>query len=203
MATEQQSESPARDRFRSTRQSPSELGLIPYAQVNGSWTISDALVLQIAQKFQDEGTFHRVFYEGFIRTPTDFLEMIKKPANLPVFVFRGYVPVGVAWLNGLCGNHAFAHFCFARASWGVDSERVGELILQYWMNLSRADARPIFDVIIGVIPATNPKAARFVERIGFVRLGEIPMMLKDAYSGDRAAAVILYYSRFTDGRIVR
>jgi hypothetical protein len=163
------------------------------------WTISDALVLLIARKCEDEETFRRVFYEGHIRTPEDFLQMIKKPANVPVFIFRGEVPVGFAWLNGFCANYAFGHFCFLRTSWGVDSEQIGSLIVRYWLNLSRADGSPILDVIIGAVPGCNTRACNFVQRIGFKLVGSIPTMLKDAYSGQREDAVLFYYSRFEHG----
>jgi hypothetical protein len=162
------------------------------------WTLPDEVILSIAKQCEREGTFRRVFYEGHIRTPEDFLAMMQKPANVPAFLFRGSEPLGFAWLNGLSGNLGFAHFCFLKAAWGADSEQMGRLLLKYWLSLD-AGKGPILDVVIGVIPQTNEKAVKFVERIGFVRLGAIPQILKDAYTGDRTAAVILYFSRFDNG----
>jgi ribosomal protein S18 acetylase RimI-like enzyme len=177
--------------------SPSEIGLIPYVKLGEQWTLPDELILSIARQCEQEGTFKRVFYEGHIRTPEDFLAMMQKPANVPAFLFRGQEPLGFAWMNGIAGNVAFAHFCFLKASWGRDTDKMGRILLSYWMSFDTG-AGPLLDVIFGTVPATNERAVNYVQRLGFVRLGEVPMVMKDAYTGDRASAVILYYSRFPD-----
>lgn len=148
---------------------------------------------------KEEGTFQSVFYDGRIRTPEDFLEIMKKPANLPVFVFRGLDLIGVAWLNGLSGAHGFAHFCMLKGSWGRDSVKACQLFLEYWMSFM-SGGEPVFHVLLGVIQKTNARAIRFVEKLGFVRLGAIPAMLRDAYEGAWNDAIVLYYVRKDHGR---
>lgn len=143
-----------------------------------------------------EGTFQRVFYEGNVHTPYDFLEMMKRPGNLPIFVFRGVEPVAFGWLNGLIGKRAFAHFCTLKTAWGRDALQACQLGLKFWMSFEDS-GDPIFDVLIGVIPSSNRKAIEFAERVGFTKLGEIPGMAE--YMGDRVASTILYHSRYPNG----
>jgi len=138
--------------------------------------------------------FKRVFCEGLIWTPEDFLAEMQRPCNLPVFIYRGLHPIGFAWLNGITANHAFAHFCFLVDSWGRDTEQAGRMVIDYWMSLE-ANGKPVFDVLIGATPETSGLAVGFAERLGFVRVGAIPKMITNVYTGKKNAAVILYYVR--------
>src|ERR1043165_1452481 len=149
MATEQASVFQAPDQSVSTQLNPNNFVLIPYSFVQGNWTLSDGVLRDIYEKCDDEGTLRTVFYEGKIQTVDQFIQMMKNPANIPVFVFKGYVPIGFAWLNGASGYHAFGHFCFLQASWGKDSKEAAALILHYWMAFARDDGAPVFDVILG------------------------------------------------------
>lgn len=135
-----------------------------------------------------------MFYEGKIQNVDQFIQMMKNPVNIPVFVFKGYVPIGFAWLNGASGYHAFGHFCFMQSAWGKASKEAAELILHYWLAFARDDGAPVFDVILGTIPSFNTRAIEFVQKIGFVKVGQIPLMVR--VRGERDDAVIFYYSRF-------
>lgn len=140
-----------------------------------------------------EGSFQRVFYEGHINSPEDFLETMKRPANVPVFVFRGLEPIGFGWLNGAISKRAFAHFCVLKTAWGKDSVQAGKLVVSYWMSFEN-EGEPVIDVLIGVIPQPNTRAIDYAQRVGFTHLGMIPGMA--VYEGDRVASAILYFSRF-------
>ena len=151
----------------------------------------------VASAVQTEGKLARVFIEGGVRTPHELVEMFKKPNNLPVFVFNGTEPAGFGWLNGIAGNRAFAHFCMLNSAQET-TLRAFKLMLGYWMSLRNA-GEPIFDTLIGIIPRQNERAVKFAQAAGCVVVGTIPQMLKDVYAGDRADAVILYYSRVNHG----
>lgn len=175
--------------FLSSRLKQNDVSLLPYAKVDGGWTLSDEIVLNLAREYQKDGTFTRVFCEGVIETPEQFLEAMKNPANAPVFIYRGFKPIGVAWLNGFSGNIAFAHFCFLVSAWGPDTERAGRMVVDYWMTF------PAIQVLIGTTPETSGPAAKYAERLGFVRLGAIPRFIHDAYHDRHVAAIVLYYVR--------
>ena len=64
-----------------------------------------------------------------------------------------------------------------RGGRGDIAHRAGKLVLDYWRAFVVGN-RPLFDVILGIIPSANNRAVEFVQRIGFVKLGEIPKMLR-------------------------
>ena len=135
----------------------------------------------------EEQTFSRVFYDGSVRTSHGFLEAMQKPRNLPVFYFEGTSPMGFAWLNGINGGIAFAHFCGLRGARAVE---LGRMTLDYWFSAFR-----FLHVVMGTMPASNKLALRFVKRLGFTIVGEVPGMLFDAYEGKRVPGVISYRGR--------
>lgn len=168
--------------------SPNELTLAPYAQIQGQWTLPDETVLAFGRRMRADGTFDTVFYEGHVRTPEELLGMLKKPANVPVFCFRGLDPICLAWLNSVAGNYAFGHFCFAKSAWGVDTLEAGQMCVRYWMQTFE-----FLDTILGVCPKANYKACGYVQKLGFKPAGEVPGMLR--FMGSRVPASIFYYSR--------
>lgn len=99
--------------------------------------------------------------------------MMKTPANVPVFAFWGTESIGVAWLNGCSGKHAFGHFLFLRGGRGEKARKAGRLILKYWQSFEDNEG-PLFDVILGLVPSANPKAVQYAEDIGLTKVGEIP-----------------------------
>jgi hypothetical protein len=136
-----------------------------------------------------ERVFHRVFYDGAVNTPQEFREAMQKPANVPVFFFDGPEPLGFAWLNGLSGGLAFAHFGGLKAAQGR-SVVVGRAAVGYWM-----ETFGFLELILGITPSPNRLALKLIQRIGFMVLGEIPKMLWDAHRGEKTNAVISYLKR--------
>ncbi len=94
-----------------------------------------------------------------------------------MFVFRtgGQKPIGIAWLNGLGKNYAFAHFFFLKEAWGRESFEAGQIIQRYWFSLGDEQ---LFKVLIGNIPSVNKPAIDFVKKLGWTVLGEIPYMAR-------------------------
>lgn len=143
----------------------------------------------LAAQMVKEGSFHLVFYDGSVTTPEQFLGVMQKPANVPVFFFDGAEPLGFAWLNGLNGGLAFAHFGGLKSARGR-SVRIGQLAVAYWMHNFK-----FLQVILGITPKPNRLAVRFIEKIGFKVLGEIPRVLWDAYRAEKVSAVLSYLAR--------
>lgn len=164
---------------------------MPYAQVDGRWTVSDDILLNFARKAIAEGTFWTVFYDSSIDGPEAYLRAMKQPANVPVFCFLGAEPIACAWLNGHSGGRAFGHFLVTSSVKGHTQE-CGRICLDYWFSF-RVNGRQLFDVILGVIPSFNRSAIEFVKRIGLTVLGEVPKAVR--IDGEPQPATLLYAVR--------
>jgi len=133
-----------------------------------------------------------VFWQGGVETAERFIRVMRRPENFVVVPTLDWEPAGVAWLNGVSGNYAFGHFVFFREHWGRQAEDLGRQVVDYWFEMGGNN--PVFDVIIGTVPAFNARACRYVERLGFQRLGDIPRMMRSD-NGERYDAVVLYKVR--------
>jgi len=89
-------------------------------------------------------------------------------------------------------NYAFAHFCMFREVWGRAIE-IGKTGVDYWFSWPGTDG-PLLDVIVGIMPGFNHRAHKYVENLGWTRLGVIPGMFRDK-ERNREDAVIYYISR--------
>ena len=177
----------APDPSQSTRQSLNDV-LVPYAKVNGEWSLPDEFILSLAYQMREEGTFTSVFYNGEITSPEAVLALMQRPTNLPVFAFTGSEPTAMAWLNGISGGIAFAHFCTFAAAKGRTVE-IGQRVVSFW----EVNFKPI-RAILGLTPANNKLALRYIKSLGFTVIGTIPKLLVDAYHGELVGGTISYRS---------
>ncbi len=154
--------------------------LIPYVAAGGG-SVGDSEILEFLSAAISEGVADTVFYAGVDHTPEKLLAVLKRSENLVTFVYQDGAIVGTAWLNGLSQGHAFGHFGFLS---GSDAVGAGKQIIEYW---SLFDA---INVIVGMVPITNPKAIHYVKKLGFREAGQVPKMLK--VEGKAVAGVILH-----------
>jgi hypothetical protein len=179
---------PAQVRYPNAGAHKDDIALVPYARVGGEWTLSSGVLLGFAARAANEHVLETVFADGAVRTPQDFLEMMQEPDNVPIFVFSGQECVAAGWLNGCAGNAALGHFIVLRAGRGEIARQAGKLVLNYWCSFRVLD-KPLFDVILGIIPSENYRAIRFAREIGLTELGEIPKLLHGK------PATLLYLAR--------
>lgn len=154
------------------------------------WSLPDEFIFSVAIKAQMSGVMTRVFYDGSVSQPKDFLAAMQNKTNYPVFGFHKGEPIGWAWLNGLAETHAQVHFCTLPSAGAKLALKGAKAALLYWFT-----AMPNLRVITGFTPANNLVAVKFIERVGFKRVGDIPNMLVDAYTGESVDAVLSYYER--------
>ena len=172
-----------------------ELRLLPYVELDGARTLSDEIVKSFFRQMVEEGTHTEIFPQGHIRTEEDFLAMLKAPQNVAVFVLSSKALAGVAWLNGFQEHHAFAHFATLKWARGPVARSSAQKIFDYWFSMQTPSGDNIFDLLIGMVPASNISTQRFLEHFAFTKLGAIPNMMQNAYTGERESIVFFYLTR--------
>ena len=167
--------------------------LVPYVEMNGVRTVSDEIIKDVFQQMKIEKTLETVFYSGEVKNEQDLLAILKNRNNLHVFVLVDGVVGGFAWINGLKSNYAYAHFCFFKKTWGEHTQEIGKKLIEYWFSIPDKNGEPLFDVLIGIVPAFNKSAINFIQKLGLITIGEIPKMIKK--NEDRTSATISYIMR--------
>jgi len=172
-----------------------DIKLLPYVSINGEFTLSAEIIAGFWNQLCEESTAGIVFPDGHITTAQSFTEFLQMEKNLPAFAFIDNKIVGLAWLNSVVGKHAFGHFAFLKSIWGKHTVAVGKSFINYWFMLPGATGGYMFDVILGMVPASNERATRFIERIGFKKVGVIPSMLYNAEHNEYMSAQLSYIQR--------
>jgi hypothetical protein len=162
--------------------------LWPLVVENGVCNVPDEILIAVWRKMAIEGKAQKVFYDGHVFNDESWLAFMKSPNNLPVFVMDTVrvKMVFLAWLNNIEDTHALAHFC---PLWRFRREAI-QMVLDFWKSFKGQDGKPLFDIILGTTPETNPEAVAFVKRFGFQEIGTIPKLCNDIYNSVKCGGVI-------------
>jgi RimJ/RimL family protein N-acetyltransferase len=147
------------------------------------------------RQMKDEGTFEMFFHDFPELTFGQFVRVLSEATEQvhAVCLMDGEQIKDIAALAMLTDirvtdtvKRALGNFLLFKAYWGGDdSARVGAVILDAWFQH--------LDEVAGVTPELNDRALRFVEHMGFVRLGTIPNFA--AYRGKPCGSVATYLTR--------
>jgi predicted N-acyltransferase len=79
---------------------------------------------------------------------------------------------------------------------------VGELVLEFWANLKNDVGAYYYDILLGLIPASNVRAQRYIEHLGFDTVGEIPRICTMVYEDHQESGILycLDLGRYRNGR---
>ena len=132
----------------------------------------DHVVAYIWQIIEEQGLKNRTWSDGSVQTDMDFFKFFIN-RNIMIFLIYEDGLKGMCWLTGFGRKSAYGHFMFFREAWGKSTIRLGKHALNYWLNMEK-DGEKIFDVIIGETPYKNRQAVKFIQKIGFKIIGEVP-----------------------------
>lgn len=172
------------------------IGILPYVQVNGAWTLPDTTVMQLWDRMEKDGTAKVVFYSGSVNGPWSLVSFLKRLDISAHFLTHGGKIIGMTWLTDIASGRAFAHFCFFREAWGNGlALEAGKKSLEYWFGQAYENGKPIFHTIAGATPDVYEHAVRFVGKLGGHIIGTIPGMLFDVYNQRSMGATYSYFAR--------
>jgi RimJ/RimL family protein N-acetyltransferase len=169
--------------------------LIPYINIDGTWTLPDDVMRGLYQLIVHDETDKVFFYGGMVRNGDDFIQACRNNSNPCVVLEDNGDPVAIAWLNNLEGKSAHAHWIAFKRVWGTGkAQEAATRILKYWFGF-KYDGIPLFEVIVGVYPDNNKFIDNFVRKLGFTIIGNIPHLLQNNLTNRSMGANIAYVER--------
>jgi len=147
--------------------------LIPYVELNGSWTVTDDVIKTVYLKMKAQNLDRIVFSDSSVKDELNFLSRMKNRENLPIIIIDENNIIGFAWLNGLVKRRAFGHYFFFKEVWGKKTFEGAKLVIDYWLSLKTKNDY-LFDFLIGNTPQENKLAIRFAQKLGFKIVGYVP-----------------------------
>ena len=142
-----------------------------------------------------EGTVHRVFYDDSVRSRTDFVDFLKRQENSVFFVKFKDEEIGFFWLSPFIQKSAFINYCFYKEFWGKKTLEISQSCLDYILYKKNAYGDYIVDVLLGLTPANNKLAIRFLIKNGMTVLGKIPGLITDCRHNKIVDGVLSYKTR--------
>lgn len=153
----------------------------------------EILLPGVWKQLHDEEIFEMFFHDYPDMTFGQFVAVLSRPDESVEFVCEvdeaGNIvkAAAIAMLTQITKtatlNKAIGNFLLFRDYWNHhDSDEIGEVILRRWF----VDMQ--LDVIVGVTPKANVAAIRFIRRVGFEQVGEIPRFC--SYKGEVVPGVV-------------
>jgi hypothetical protein len=170
----------------------------PYVKTQTGWSIPDELMWYVWTRLEKEGKVEKLFWGGNVYDTFDFMDFLRRPTNHPLLLvdMDAGKPCAVAWLNGIEGNHAIAHFAIL----GNYRRGMGSTVFEFWRQFRRDDGEPLVKVLMGFTPANNDKAVKFTRYLGFQILGTVPHLCELPYENKTVGAVVSYYDLQNGGK---
>lgn len=136
--------------------------------------VSPGMLVSVWGRIGKDGIYERLFYDGAIRTESEFLYEMVKPGVLPFVVMGNGEIAAFSWLCDITSRMARTHFFISRPYQGRRLRiEIGRHLYSY--ILTRKDqAGYLFDCLYGITPKSNPLAWKAACSCGWQKCGEIP-----------------------------
>jgi len=150
-----------------------ETTLLAYSAIDGIPTMTDSEVRGLYERMEADGTADTVFYDGSVMSADDFLKTMKHGMTQLFMVSIDNEVAGAVWLTDFEVRRAAFHFCFFSNAWKKDLVDAGKECVTQILNAERLSV-PMFDCLIGIVPATNRAAQIWCHKMRFRRIGVLP-----------------------------
>lgn len=136
-------------------------------------TVPDGYWTGIWAKFVKDGTAETVFCDGEIADAEAFASMMNYVFVHPHIILYDGALAAVVWLTDLEGKMCRGHFVVFRQFW-KKSRHIGSAMRQWLLEQKDSSGNFFFDVLVGMIPASNRPAVNVAIKAGFRHSGTIP-----------------------------
>ncbi|OIP45315.1 MAG: hypothetical protein COZ12_03240 [Deltaproteobacteria bacterium CG_4_10_14_3_um_filter_60_8] len=169
--------------------------ILPFRTEGGEPTFSDTHLAQVFRRLVREETLAKVFYDGAIVNTTDFINFFHNQENEIFFVQEKSREVGFFWLNRFRHKSAFITYCFYRDFRGRHTLGISRATLDFLFSRTDHYGEHLTDVLLGLTPADNKLAVKFLLKNNMTILGRVPGFLYDHRQGKSVDGILSYRQR--------
>jgi len=174
--------------------------VIPNVWTGDEWSLSKSFMKSLWEQLVTHKLHEIIFCTGGVVGADSFVNYFRQQSNLLHIVTmhddlgNDLAIGGFMWLNGIRDNHALWHGCALPKAWGKHSVPMGEASFEYWFNMKKDDGY-LFDTLICEVPVWNTHTLNYTKKIGAKKVGVIPKIANNVYTGERADMVVFYKER--------
>lgn len=169
--------------------------IISFHENSNSLKFSDKYIAQIYRRIVREDTVNKVFYDGSVRNSADFIDFFRdKTIELFLVEYDGK-ETGFFWLNTFAQKSAFVTYCFYKAFWGEKALEISKSCIKFIFSRKNSHGEHLYDVLLGLTPANNKLAIKFLLKNGMTVLGRVPGFIYDAIEDIKVDGIFSYIQR--------
>jgi hypothetical protein len=171
------------------------LSIMPFYDKDGTAYFSDTFLAQVFRRMVREESVAKIFYDGSIQNSADFIRFAKNRENELFFVFYDGREAGFFWLNRFRGKAAFIAYCLYKDFWGDEALLISRKCIEFLFARKDVHGEHRIDVLLGLTPANNKLAVKFLLKNGMTVLGKVPGLLYDASAEATVDGIFSYLPR--------
>lgn len=177
-----------------------DIAITKYCPEGDGYNISDRHLAQIYRRVVREKTIHKTFFDTRVENTKDFLSYFKAE-NLDFYLvsYNGQES-GFFWLKKFLPRASFITYCFYRSFWGEHTLEISKACIDYIFGRKNEHDDPEIDILMGLTPASNKLALKFLAKNGMKIVGNIPNLIWDDQKGKLVDGVLSYRHR-ENGRL--
>lgn len=149
----------------------------------------DEGIKSVYDKLEEEGSLRWLFFDGCCTSYEQFLSLVRRVDFYTVVDTKDNSLVSVFWLNGRTGINCTVHTAFFKQYYRRSVKISQELIR--WTF----EAFPKLESLLCFIPVTNRLANKFVEKVGWIKVGTVPNLIKDAKTSQSIGGDMYYITK--------
>lgn len=171
-----------------------EVSLTDYCLDGNEYNMPDSYLSKAYRRTVIEKTIHKVFYDGSINNTYDFINFFKQKHIELTFVTYGQDEAGFFWLSPFVRRSSFITYCFYKNHL-QESLHISRACIADIFNRKDSDGRYKIDTLVGLTPANNRLALKFLRKIGMEISGTIPDLVYDDTKHKNIDGILTYLSR--------
>ena len=171
------------------------LSIIPFYDNDATANFSDTSLAQAFRRIVREESVTKIFYDGSVRNSADFIRFVRNRENELFFVSHDNREAGFFWLNRFRGKATFITYCLYKDFWGDEALLISRKCIEFLFARKDSHGEHLIDVLLGLTPATNKLAVKFLLKNGMTVLGKVPGLLYDASAEATVEGIFSYIQR--------
>jgi len=169
--------------------------IMPFRDASGVPNFSDTQLAQVFRRLVMEEIMGKVFFDRAINNTTDFIAFCHNQENELFFVQTNGHDAGFFWLNRFRHKSSFITYCFYRNFWGRQTLEISRATLDFLFSRTDIYGEHLTDLLLGLTPANNNLAVKFMLKNDMTILGRVPGFLYDHQKGKSVDGIISYRHR--------
>lgn len=159
------------------------------------YNIPDKHLAGIYRRIVKEKTVNKIFFDRKINNTDDFINYFKNN-NVELFIVSYYgQESGFFWLKEFFPCASFITYCLYKSFWGEHTLKISQSCIDFTFNRKDEYGDYRTNILLGLTPASNKLAIKFLSKNGMKIAGNIPNLISAGQNEKPIDGILSYRHR--------